>query len=69
MYIRFVKLFGNKNQVNNQQNTDVRYKRKYYKTQEETKVRAARETICPYCGTSNNPTREFCISCDSKLEN
>ena len=56
---RIMKLFGNKNSDYNQKNPDVRYEQKKNET---------REIICPYCGTSNNPTREFCISCDSKLE-
>ncbi len=47
----------------NQENPDARY------NQEKNKVRTTRETICPYCGTSNDSTREFCISCDSKLKN
>ena len=60
---RIMKLFGNKNQVYNQENPDARY------NQEKNNGRTTRETICSYCGTSNDSTREFCISCDSKLEN
>ena len=71
------KIFRNKNQVNYQQNPVDRYGQAYnttppeYKSekQKETTVRTRNETICSYCGTSNNNESEFCIGCNSKLEN
>ncbi len=62
---RIMKLFGNKNQVNNQQNPTVRYESQ---NQENLVVRKKHEIICSYCGASNNPQSEYCIGCNSKLD-
>ena len=71
------KMFGHKNQVENKFNPVDRYGQAYntprseYKSgkKNETEVRTNYETICSYCGTFNNIESEFCIGCNSKLEN
>ena len=58
------RIFGNKNQVNNTQNPNVRYDQVY----NSNEVKKRKEIICSYCGSSNSPEREFCIRCGSKLD-
>ena len=70
------KTFGNKNQINYNQNPTAQYGQPNNTTnspsesrkQGENKRRIRREIICSYCGTSNNLNSEFCIGCNSKLE-
>ena len=70
------KMFGNKNQVNYNQNQTAQYGQPYNATnspidskkQGGNTRRTNRERICSYCGTSNNIDSEFCIGCNSKLE-
>ena len=70
------RMFGQKNQINNTQNSVNKYGQAYntphsgYNSGKKNKSekKTIPVTICSYCGTSNNIDSEFCIGCNSKLE-